>query len=105
MEVFLPFVNIMKEIEFVLNFQGDTPTVWCSIFKNPVTVYEQNQGAIALTVSLQMRPRTKHIAIKYHQFRIFVMNGDLEIKHVGTKEQIADIFTRLIYSELFRYLR
>ena len=50
----LPFVSFMKEIDFVLKLQGETPKVLCSLFKNPVTVYEDNQGEIALTLSLQM---------------------------------------------------
>ena len=75
------------------------------LFENPVTVYEDNQGAIALAVSLQMRPRTKYIAIKYHHFRIFVANVDAYIKHFDTKEQITDIFMKPLYSELFGYLR
>ena len=104
MDVF-PFVGLMKEIEFVLKLQGFNPTVMCSIFENPVTFYEDNQGAIALAVSLQMRFCTKHIAIKYHHFRSFVTNGNVKIKHVNMKEQIADIFTMLLDSELFRYLR
>ena len=77
----------------------------CSIFKNPVTVYEDNQGVITLTVSPQIRHRTKHITIKYHHFRCFVVNGDVEIKHAETKEQITDIFTKPLDSELFVYLR
>ena len=89
----LPFVSIMKEIEFVLKLQGDTPAVLCSIFENKVTVYEDNQGAIEFTVSMKIRrPHTNHITIKYHQFQSFVANGEVEIKHVDTKEQIADIF-------------
>ena len=49
-----PFVSLMKEIEFVLKIQGDTPTVLCSLLENPVTVYKDNQGAITLAISLQM---------------------------------------------------
>ena len=95
----------MKEIEFVLKLQGGTPAVLCSIFKNPVTVYKDNQGTIALTVSPQIWPRTKHIAIKYHHFWSFVANGEIDIQHFDTKEQIKDIFTKQLYSELFGYLR
>ena len=47
----LPFVSIMKEIECVLKLQEYTPAVLCSIKKNIVTVYKNNQGAIALVVS------------------------------------------------------
>ena len=38
MRYVLTFVSLMKEIEFVLNIQVDTPTVMCNIFKNTVTV-------------------------------------------------------------------
>ena len=68
----------------------------CSLFENPVTVCEYNQWKIALVVALQMRPCTKHITIKYHCFRSFAVNGDVEIQHIDTKEQITDIFTKLI---------
>ena len=101
----LTFVSLMKYIYFVLKLQKDTPTVLCSIFENPVTVQNENQGSIALAVYRQMRPRTKHILIKYHHFRSFVLNVDVEIKYVETKEQIVDIFTKLLYSELFVYIR
>ena len=87
----LPFVSLMKDIKLVLKLQGYTPTVLCSILEKPVTVYEDNQGAIEITVFLQIRPRTKHITIKDHPFQSFVANGDVEIKHVDAKEQIVDI--------------
>ena len=48
----LPFVILMKEIEFILKLQGDTLATLCSIFKNTVTVYEDIQGIITLAVSL-----------------------------------------------------
>ena len=51
-----------------------------------------------------MRPRTKQIAIKDHQLRSFLVNGDVGIKHIDTKEQIVDIFTKPLDSELLGYL-
>ena len=81
--------------------------VLCIIFEKPitpVTVYEKNQGEILLAVSMQIQPRTKHIEIKYHHFRSFVTNGDVKIKHIDTKEKIADIFMKPLDSELFGYL-
>ena len=94
----------MNYIEFVLKLQGDAPMALCSIFENPVTVYEDNQGAIELVGSLKMRPQTKNIMIKYHYFQSFVVNSDVDIKYVDNKEQIADIFTKPLDSELFGYL-
>ena len=60
---------------------------------------------IKLAVSSQIKTCTKHIAIKYHQFQIFITNGDVEIKYVEIKEQITDIFTKPLDSELFGYLQ
>ena len=68
---FLPFVGIMKETELVLKLQEDTLTVLHSIFEKPVTVYQYDQVAIALTVDLQMQPCMNHITSKYPHFRIF----------------------------------
>ena len=88
----------MKEIGFTLEIQGDNPTVLCSIIKNLVTVHENNQGAIALAIAPKMWPRTNHIAIKYYYLQSSVANGDAEIQHIDNKQQIADIFTKLLYS-------
>ena len=108
MRVVLPVVSLIKEIAFILKLQVDTPLVLCNIFGKPVmpvTVYKDNQGAIALAVSPQIQPRIKHIAIKCHHFRSFVANGDIKIKHIDTKEKTADIFMKPLYSDLFIYLR
>ena len=97
----------MKEIEFVLELQGDTSKVLvlCSIFENPVTVHEDIQWGIALAVTPQMRLRIKHIVIKYHLLWSFVANGDVKIKHIDTKEKIMYILMKTIDSDLSRYLR
>ena len=73
----LPFISLMKEIEFVLELQGDTPKVLFSIFENTVKVQEHNQGATALAVAPQMRPCAKHIEIKYYHLQSFVLNYDI----------------------------
>ena len=48
-----------------------------SIFEKQDTFYEYNRGAIAPAVSPQIGSHTLHIAIKYHHFRSFVVNGDI----------------------------
>lgn len=46
-----------------------------------------------------------HIAIKYHHFREHVRKKMIIIHHVGTKDQLADIFTKPLPRDLFRDLR
>ena len=94
----------MKEIRFLLELQIDSPKVLCSIFRNPVTAYEGNQGAIALAVAPKYDVVKNNIAIKYHHFQSYVANGDVDIQHIDTRVQIAYIFMKPLDAELFRYI-
>jgi hypothetical protein len=68
-------------------------------------VFEDNIGALELAKTPKLRPRTKHIAIKYHHFRDFVKRNNVDIQHVSTVEQVADIFTKPLPRPAFEYLR
>ena len=69
------------------NFKAQTPVVKC-------TAFEDNAGALELANAPRMRPRTKHINIKYHHFRDYVEQGKIKIEKVDTKEQLADLGTK-----------
>ena len=74
---------------------GDAQTIiMCNAF-------EDNTGALELAKVPKMRPRTKHINIKYHHFRAHVQCGTVEVQHVSTESQIADIFTKPLSPPLF----
>jgi len=95
----IPIQNLAKEIDCV--FPLFTPTTdFC------LTVYEDNLLTIAMAESLKFTPRTKHIAIKYHHFRSRVQclsnpNGDIRIKYINTKKQLADLFTKPVDDTTF----
>ena len=60
--------------------------------------------------SLKFTPRTKRIAIKYHDFkrRVHTTNnpqGDIKLRYISTKKQIADIFTKPVDDATFFTLR
>jgi hypothetical protein len=38
--------------------------------------------------------RTKHIDIRHHFLRDHAIKGDIVISHIGTNDQLADIFTK-----------
>jgi hypothetical protein len=88
----IPFQNLIKEISCI--FHMPTPmTDFC------ITLHEDNLLAIAIAESLNFTPQTKHTAIKYHHFcsRVhtsFNKSGDIKIKYVFTKKQLADNFTQ-----------
>ena len=65
------------------------------------TVFEDNSGALELARTPKMRPRTKHINIKYHHFRTHVASGRIAVEPIGTEDQLADVFTKAVAYELF----
>ena len=52
-----------------------------------------------------MHLKKKHIPIKYHFLREHVTKKHVKLEFVGTKEQVADIFTKPLPRETFEYLR
>ena len=52
-----------------------------------------------------MHTKIKHIAIKYHFLTELVQDEEVRLEYVNTKEQIADIFTKLLPKDAFLYLR
>ncbi len=58
------------------------------------TVFEDNKGCVDLIAAPTMRPRTCHLAIKYHHFREHMHSGQIHFKWISTNEQLTDIFTK-----------
>ena len=52
-----------------------------------------------------MHSKTKHIPIKFHFLREQVTEKNIKLEYIGTKEKIADIFTKPLPRETFEYLR
>ena len=67
------------------------------------TAFEDNSGALELARSPKMRPRTKHINVKYHHFRSHVGQGPgkIQIEAISTSDQLADIFMKAVSVDLF----
>ena len=94
----IPLMALLRELKRTTQFEPTIPTIHC-------TVHEDNQGCIDLVETPRMRPRTKHIALKYHHFRKHVKDGTVNVKYVETDRQIADIFTKALSDAKFVTLR
>ena len=95
----IPMMQLLEECyERGLIAQPTAPTVRCKVF-------EDNSGAVEMAKVPKLRPRTKHINVKYHHFRTFVENKQIEIVSIGTEDQIADILTKQPTQELFLRFR
>jgi len=59
-----------------------------------VTLFVDNNSAIALMKNAVFHGRSKHIDIKYHFIRECIEGGQIMVKRVGTNEQKADALTK-----------
>ena len=91
-------MRFFKELEkHVAGFKASKPNVKCKAF-------EDNNGALHLATAPQMKPRTKHINIKYHHFRSMI-GKEVTLEKVATEDQLADIGTKPLVRKAFEKLR
>jgi hypothetical protein len=64
-----------------------------------------SRSAISLSKNLVFHARSKHIDVCFHFIRECVGDGKLDIEHVRTEEQIADILTKPLARTQFCELR
>jgi hypothetical protein len=64
-----------------------------------------NMSAMALSKNPVRHDRSKHIDTKFHFIRECIEEGKVEIDHVGTAGQLADIFTKSLGRVRFVELR
>jgi hypothetical protein len=73
-------------------------------YDEPIPIYCDNTSTINISKNSVMHSKMKHIPIKYHFLREHVAKKNIRVEYVGTKEQVADIFTKPLPRESFEYL-
>nr|GEU49622.1 retrovirus-related Pol polyprotein from transposon TNT 1-94 [Tanacetum cinerariifolium] len=71
---------------------------------NKIPLYCDSQSAIAFSCNPVQHSRTKHIHIRYHFIKEQVENGIIQLYFVRTEYQLADMFTKALPEDRFRYL-
>jgi hypothetical protein len=72
-------------------------------YDDPIPTYFDNTSAISISKNPVMHSKMKHIPIKYHFLQEHVAEKNIRVEYVGTKEQVADIFTKPLPRESFEY--
>ena len=62
----------------------------------PIDVFTDSEGAQAIAANNVYHKRTKHIDVKYHYIREKIMDDTVCISKVGSKSNLADVFTKPI---------
>jgi transposase InsO family protein len=67
----------------------------------PARIYVDNQGGIDLASNPKYHDRTKHIDIRYHFIRDATQKGLVQLVHLPSSENTADILTKPLSKEKF----
>jgi transposase InsO family protein len=94
------------ESEYVAATHGMKEALWLRSllsevfrgFKDPTTLFSDNQSAIALTRDHQYHARTKHIDVRYHWIRWVIEQGSLRLVYCPTDDMVADVLTKALPS-------
>jgi len=60
----------------------------------PITMFSDNQSAIAMGENPGQHNRTKHILIRYHFIRDQIEKGSVNLSYCPTQDNVADVFTK-----------
>uniref|UniRef100_A0AAV1U342 Polyprotein n=1 Tax=Peronospora matthiolae TaxID=2874970 RepID=A0AAV1U342_9STRA len=64
--------------------------------KNATTIFQDNQGCIALAKNPVYHSRTKHIDVKFHFLRVKVSSAVIALEFKPTEEMVADGFNKAL---------
>jgi hypothetical protein len=101
------------EAEYIASANAACQGVWLSrmlgellgIQAPKVSLLVDNKSAIALSKNPVYHDRSKHMDTRYHYIRDCVDNGSIDINHVSTQNQLADILTKALGGVRFIELR
>ena len=84
----IPVIQTIKEMKGkrfpIGKSQG---TIFCRVL-------EDNSGAVEMATHHKYRPRTKYLNAKLHHFRDYANRGEVQIQHISTERQPADLLTK-----------
>ncbi|CAI0412284.1 unnamed protein product [Linum tenue] len=78
---------------------------WGAAVAGKTVILCDNSSAIKLSRNPVLHGRSKHIDVRFHFIRDLVKNGEVDLEHCDTKEQVADIMTKPLKLETFQLLR
>jgi hypothetical protein len=83
--------------------EANPPGLGYNLSKVPLLC--DNESAIRMVDNPVEHNRTKHIDIRHHFLRDHQQKGDIEVYHISTENQLADIFIKPLDEKRFCRLR
>ncbi|GKB49980.1 retrovirus-related pol polyprotein from transposon TNT 1-94 [Tanacetum coccineum] len=99
------------EAEYVSLFACCAQVLWLrtqlidyGFYFDKIPMYCDSKAAIAISCNPVQHSRTKHIDVRYHFIKEYVEKGIDELFFVRTEYQLADMFTKALPEDRFKYL-
>ena len=70
----------------------------------PPRIYCDNQSTIDAYKAVETTKRGRYIDVNYHCVRLEFLKSKISLNYVNTKENIADLLTKLLPHEVFQRL-
>jgi len=109
-----PIVSISSvEAEYVTATLASCQVVWLRRIwkdmshteKDPTPIFYDNTSTISLSKNNVFHKKSKHIDTRFHFIRELVNNGDIALQFCGSRDQLADIFTKPLGKSVFDFQR
>jgi hypothetical protein len=71
----------------------------------PVVIYCDNISSIVFVNNSVYHARTKHIEVHYHFIKEKVLTKEIDLIHVSTEDQVANIFTKALGTNKLKKLQ
>nr|GEZ55378.1 ribonuclease H [Tanacetum cinerariifolium] len=107
------FINQAKYAQEILIKHGmkhldadlsGTPLTDYGFHFDKIPMYCDSKAAIAISFNPVQHSRTKHIDVRYHFIKEKVEKGIIGLFFVRTEYQLADLFTKALSEDRFKYL-
>ncbi|CAM9689311.1 unnamed protein product, partial [Sphacelaria rigidula] len=76
----------------------------CGSSLNTVPIYLDNIATLQVIANRIFSGRTEHVALRFFFMRELVESGKITVHYIETKNQIANIGTKFLATQRFRYL-
>nr|KYP59916.1 hypothetical protein KK1_015360 [Cajanus cajan] len=100
-EKFRSLASLVTEIQYIQNLLSELhisstqpPLIWCD-----------NQGGVLLSSNPVLHTKTKHFELDLWFVRERVARGQIQVKHIPARFQVADLLTKAPSSTIFLDLR
>ena len=97
------------ETEYAALYRGGEQAFWLRQFyeqiglplTSPIKIYCDNEAANAIARNQGTHSKAKSIRVEYHTIRERIDRKEIEVEHVRTEKNLADIFTKSLQKDLF----